>query len=359
MRIVLVTNAPTPYRNPIYEECHRISDASFHFVFCVARERNRQWSIPSLGAPSTVLAAGSVRNDGLNHSYFTWRILKIIRRLRPDAVITCGFSPVFLLAQIYCAFHRVPHVYMTDGTLDSERGLSAVHRILRKVVFGFSKAFIGASKGSFELFSSYGIKPDQMFRSSLCARPRVVPIRPFDQRETTLLLVGSLDSRKNPEFAVHVAIALKTRGFPVSVAFAGSGPLQENCSVLLIANEIPHRFYGHLEGDELANLYSDARILFLPSKLDAWGVVANEAFQAGTPVICSPHCGVAGDLVVDGFNGYVRNLSVDAWVDASVDLLESPARWREFSENSVVTEARFDPTSAARGIYEAARFAMK
>ena len=52
-------------------------------------------------------------------------------------------------------------------------------------------------------------------------------------------------------------------------------------------------------------------MLVLPSRWDGWGLVINEAFAAGVPVIASDRCGGA-DLIVQGANGYkFRSESVD------------------------------------------------
>ena len=54
-----------------------------------------------------------------------------------------------------------------------------------------------------------------------------------------------------------------------------------------------------------------ASALVLPSRWDGWGMVINEAFSAGIPVIASDRCGGA-DLISHGVNGYkFRSEDVD------------------------------------------------
>jgi hypothetical protein len=75
-------------------------------------------------------------------------------------------------------------------------------------------------------------------------------------------------------------------------------------------------------------------------------------------VLVSPHAGVAGELVVDGQNGYVRELNANAWADCAKSLLQNPAQWQEFSQRSLERVRRYNFESAAAGIVDACRCAL-
>jgi glycosyltransferase involved in cell wall biosynthesis len=66
-------------------------------------------------------------------------------------------------------------------------------------------------------------------------------------------------------------------------------------------------FLGHIDYEELPTIYSRARCLVLPSMVEQWGLVVNEAVAAGLPVLLSDRCGAAADLLVEGENGYSFN----------------------------------------------------
>ena len=50
-----------------------------------------------------------------------------------------------------------------------------------------------------------------------------------------------------------------------------------------------------------------ADCLVLPSRHDGWGAVVSESLMAGTPVICSDHCGAAGVVQASGVGGVFRS----------------------------------------------------
>jgi 1,2-diacylglycerol 3-alpha-glucosyltransferase len=61
---------------------------------------------------------------------------------------------------------------------------------------------------------------------------------------------------------------------------------------------------GFKQFDELPLYYAFAGCFILPSMLEPWGLVVNEAMASGLPVLVSHKCGCATDLVVSGRNGF-------------------------------------------------------
>ena len=100
-------------------------------------------------------------------------------------------------------------------------------------------------------------------------------------------------------------------------------------------------------------------MFLFPTKRDPWGVVANEALAAGVPVVVTPEAGAAGDLVVDGFNGYVIPPLVDDWASRSTQLLDDRDRYAAFSANAVQSVKAFNCERAAKGILDAIAFCQR
>ena len=62
------------------------------------------------------------------------------------------------------------------------------------------------------------------------------------------------------------------------------------------------RFIGFRNQSELPALYDLCDVFVLPSEHEPWGLVVNEAMNAGKPVIVSDRVGAGPDLVEDGVN---------------------------------------------------------
>jgi len=57
--------------------------------------------------------------------------------------------------------------------------------------------------------------------------------------------------------------------------------------------------------NKLRSIYKKSDILILPSHTEPWGLVINEALNAGNAIICSDKVGASGDLVIHKKNGFV------------------------------------------------------
>ena len=115
---------------------------------------------------------------------------------------------------------------------------------------------------------------------------------------------------------------------------------------------------GFVQPQEIASWYGRSRILLFPTRLDPWGVVANEALATGTPVITTPEAGVAGDLVIDAVNGYVIPPDPERWSGQATRLLRDGGLWRQVSDAASDSVKPFNFDIASQGIVKACEHAL-
>jgi glycosyltransferase involved in cell wall biosynthesis len=111
---------------------------------------------------------------------------------------------------------------------------------------------------------------------------------------------------------------------PWPLIVAGDGPLKHLFSGVPGIQDI-----GFVQTKQLPGVLAEAACLVLPSILEPWGVVIQEAVAAGLGVICTDECGAGDVFVQQDANGFiVPTGSVDALAGAmrtfseSEDLLE-------------------------------------
>jgi glycosyltransferase involved in cell wall biosynthesis len=232
---------------------------------------------------------------------------------------------------------------------------------VRRLVFARSAAFVWASMGGKKLFASYGIAAARCFRACLCvenarfANQDAEPAPAFD-----FIFCGRIEAVKNPSFAFDVALATAARLHrKVSILYVGNGSEQARLEERATwhSDTVEASFHGFATQQDLPLLYRSARIFLFPTTWDPWGVVANEACATGLPVLVSPHAGAAGELIVDGQNGFVCDLDVDAWAERAVLLLTQPATYAAFSGRSLALVKGFTFKNASDGIMDACRHA--
>ena len=361
-KIAYVANEPAPYRIPALNRIAAAPDISLHVIFCCEREPNRDWNLPPMDFAFTYLRERITTING-RYIHNNPDVLPMLNRLAPDVVVTGGFNPTHLYAFGYAMVRGAAHVAMTDGTFDSEKDLSAVHRFVRRRVYARSAAFISASNGGKKLFASYGVPESHCFQACLCVENGPYfsfgdeAERPFD-----FIFCGRIEPVKNPLYALDVARRVaRNLGRRVRILFVGTGSLE--AEVRKAAARAPDlleaTFHGFALQQELPALYSSARLFMFPTQWDPWGVVANEACAAGLPVLVSPHAGVAGELVVDNENGFICGLDPDLWAARATLLLSQPDLYRAFSRRSRALVRAFTPDAASAGIADACRFAAR
>ena len=358
--LVIITNIPAPYRNPVYQAIsEKLGFENFHVVFCAGKESNREWLLDQQGFSHTFLKFNVTEKNGkyIHNNCDVWNVLN---RFQPEVVITTGFNPTHLYAFAWACLNRKTHIPMTDGTLESEEQLSYIHRPIRRFVYWFSRAFIGASLGSKRLYGSYGVPSQHFFQSYLCANNAVFHPGDLASRPYDFMFCGRFSVEKNPLFAIDVArgVALAL-GRRVSLLFVGSGPMVDEANVYAsrCSAEVEVTFKGFVQPDELPEIYCSAKIFLFPTSWDPWGVVANEACAAGQVVIVSPHAGVVGELIVHNDNGYVLPLELPLWVKHATCLLSDSALLNQFSEHSLLRVQKFTFDAAAKGVIDTVSFA--
>jgi glycosyltransferase involved in cell wall biosynthesis len=119
-----------------------------------------------------------------------------------------------------------------------------------------------------------------------------------------ILYIGQLVRRKRVDLLMR-ALGMLPPG-SVELTVVGDGPertrLQTLATKLGVAQAT--NWLGALPHQDVRKVMIGTDLLVLPSRFDGWGAAVNEALMAGTPVICSDHCGAA-DLVRETWRGEV------------------------------------------------------
>jgi glycosyltransferase involved in cell wall biosynthesis len=359
-RIALVTNKPTPYRIPVFERLAQMPDVVLQVIFCSEREPNRLWDLPPMKFDHVFLRE-HFSTKGQRYIHNNVDVLSALRRFAPDVVITTGFNPTQLYAFAYAVMTRAAHVTFTDGTLASENSLGKLHRLVRRIVFSRTGAYVSASHGGQKLYESYRIPHERCFQSCLAIdNDRFAPVVGHAEKRFDFIFCGRIEAVKNPMFALNVAHETARRlGRKTSILFAGSGSEENNIkSIASLESELVDiEFRGFAAQGELPALYQSARVFLFPTLWDPWGVVVNEACAAGLPVIASPNAGTAHELVRDGENGFVCELDVGIWADKAALLLSDEREWQRQSSRSMALVGEYSYDKAAQGLLDACRAA--
>ena len=352
--IALITNSPAPYREKLHELIGERFKNTYTVIYCAEKEADREWKFNPGNYRKIFLS--KYNKSTVHNNLNVWEQLK---KINPDLVITNGFYPTMLYAFIWSMLNRKRHLLYTDGTLKSEKHLSIIHRLFRKIVFSQTKAFIGVSEGSRALFKSYNIDNSLFFRSYLCVDNSQFKRTTYVEKKYELMFCARFIDLKMPFFFIEIAKQVKENLGYCRVLILGSGVLKEEMFQKLEQYGIEYDYPGFVESKNLPEYYAKAKIFLFPTKNDTWGVVANEAMAAGLPVITCENAGVAHDLVIHDQTGYILPVETDIWAEKAVSILKDQDLYERLSENAFQHVQQYNFQNAANGFIKAIRSSVR
>lgn len=175
--------------------------------------------------------------------------------------------------------------------------------------------------------------------------------------DTEVLFVGRLIERKGVGFLLEAFQLQKSDSIRLTIV--GTGALEEK--VVEAARKDPRiRYEGFVAPECLPRYYHRSDILVLPTLYDLWGLVVNEAMNAGLPIIATDRAGAAGEIALDGVNGYIVPAG-DSWALAQAiqTLHEEPELRLSMGQasRSIISDWGID--KAVEGFEAAAKIALE
>ncbi|MEO0249004.1 MAG: glycosyltransferase, partial [candidate division WOR-3 bacterium] len=248
-----------------------------------------------------------------------------------------------------------------DTWLGRDGQLSAMQRAMRRLACRyFAQAFVGASMQTLNWYRHYngGVGTKPFFLSSLCADNehfKKIRNETMVDRSYDLMFSGRIVTLKNPVFFAEVAVEVRRRFGKCRVLVIGDGDPRLKSKMFRILEDggVDYHFPGFVKHLELPRYYCQSKLLLFPTSGDCWGVVINEALVSGVPVITTQMTAAAGELVLDGQNGYVLPLESGLWAEKAVTLLRDQDRWMAFSKSAEEMVESFTFEKAAQGIIDA------
>ena len=277
--------------------------------------------------------------SGYQHSFLqaSAQPRSIIRKLRSlvtwvrrqDVAVVHGYASAWMLSAIViCILTRRPYLLRGDSKPEGQRG----HRVrgllrdrLARLVVGHSAGALTIGDLNSQFYRRFGQHKLYWAPYSVDDRRFAAPqpitrgellrsyYLPLDQ--PLIVFVGKFQTIKRP---LDLAEAHKRMERSASVLYVGDGELREALEAATAGTNA--RITGFVNQREMPAFYQAADIIVLPSEVEQWGLVINEAMAAGVVPVVSANVGAASDLV-DGVGRIVPVGDVTALARALDDVL--------------------------------------
>jgi glycosyltransferase involved in cell wall biosynthesis len=350
--IVLITNIPTPYRVPLFNELDaalRNRGRKLHVIFGASTYARRKFTLDpaSFQFEHTFLDASVIQRGDNEKTTFLYKGLnKTLDRISPEKIIVSGFSPA--TAKIYLrnvtrllTFRRSTPFIIWNGSIeDSYRSEGLIKRLFRRSIACRASAAVAYGSRAKDYLVKLGVPTDRVFigintvdtsffsRATEKARQAQAMNTAVDSSSVQhLLSIGYLSPRKNTQQLIELMKLIYARNKNVVLDIVGDGSDREALEKLAQSYGLSGviRFHGYLQKEALPELMAKASLFLFQTDFDIWGLVLNEAMSAGLPVICSPNAGAATDLIREGETGYIMDFNQPEKVAERVLLLLSDA----------------------------------
>jgi glycosyltransferase involved in cell wall biosynthesis len=98
---------------------------------------------------------------------------------------------------------------------------------------------------------------------------------------------------------------------------------------------------GQLTQEALQAEFRNAHLLVLPSRSDAFGLVAIEAMATGLPVIISDSCGVADAIAGNSAGAVFPGSDIDAFISCIQELGKNSTEYARLQHNAIITAKQY------------------
>jgi glycosyltransferase involved in cell wall biosynthesis len=329
LKVRLAATHPIQYQAPWFRALAERREVELEVGFAWLPDRHAQgvgfgvpfeWDVPLLegyrwteleraGRHPDLERFGSLRIRGPGR-WLPWEV---------GALIVTGWHRLPLV-QLALAARRRGIPVLARGDSSSGRQRSLPRRLILRAWLRLFSAFlvVGASNRLF--YRELGIPESRLFacphfidnerfaagaERSPSGREEVRGRWGASSGDVVALFCGKLIPEKNVEElldAFHLAAASEPR---LRLVLVGDGPSRSSLEARAGALGPKVRWDGFRNQSELPELYAAADLFVLPSRSETWGLVVNEAFASGLPVIASDRVGCVPDLVIPGRTGEV------------------------------------------------------
>ena len=388
-RVAYIVTHPIQYQVPLLRYLSRaegidlqvffLSDFSLQKHFDPAFQHAFKWDVPLAEGYAWEILPRIFRGSATTLRPW-WPVARLRERLHEgdfDAVWVHGWAHVGLCQFIEDAVSVGLPVLLREESTAAPATPWVLRSRLRNAfylrwLFRRIAAFLCIGTRNHEFYQSYGISEDRLFsmpytvdnaffqaRSAQAAGQREVLRRALglEPKRPVILFAGKLVAAKAP----GELLAAFGRIYPqynVDAApyllYAGDGLLRGALEEQAKPFGDAVRFLGFCNQSHLPVLYDLCDVFVLPSRFEPWGLVVNEAMNAGRPVIVSDRVGAAADLVANGANGFIYPSGAVRILAARLsEVLDSPRLRIAMGEQSLKRISRWDFAADRRGLLQA------
>ncbi len=350
MKLLWLTNIPSPYRVDFFNELGKYCELTVLFEKKISDERDDSWKkFKTENFKAFFLSGKSVRTD----SAFCIGVIKYLKKNTYDHIIVSNFFDITgMMAIASMRMKKLPYIVESDGGFAGD-GKGVKERLKRWLLKG-AKAYFSTAKKHDEYYLTYGATENRLIRypfTSLWNSDILeTPVSETERKS----LKNKLNVSES-KMIVGVGQFIYRKGFDVLIEamayvppyvgcyIVGGMPTTEYTDLVEKLNLKNIHFVDFKSKSELAEYYVAADVFVHPTREDIWGLVINEAMAKGLPVITTDRCIAGLELIVSKELGKIIPAeNSKALADAITEILQGVCYERSDAVLRTIREYTFE-----------------
>lgn len=287
--LVFVTNMPSFYKVRLWNELNRHVRVYAIFVDSIEKDRNSDFVSVKPEFSYSVLSSSGVAGKSLE-------LLRILRRVNYKKLVVGGWESIPSMLSYFISPKRKNAVFCESSIYEIHR--SFLKDSIKKLILSRTSVALPSGQAQNDILNLFGYKGRVIYTGG-CGLLNYVSQPPYEPRKNArnYLYVGRLADVKNLKILVEVFNDLPD----LHLDIIGFGEQYNELKALAAPNVT---LLGAVNNVDLPSHYQSHDVFVLPSKVEPWGLVVEEALNNGLPVIVSDSVGCKDDLV-NSSNGLV------------------------------------------------------
>lgn len=312
MKVLYLSNIPSPYRVDYFNELGKFCDLTVLFEAENSTERDEEWKKYDFKHFQGIFLKGQHINTDTAFCPGVGRYLK--RGAYDFVILTLLASPTGLLAAHVMRKRKIPYFYEGDGGFAGKTtGLKAMWK--RYIISGADMCFspsaefdryctaYGAEPKKIRRYPFTSVKREELLTAPLTREQKQEHKREFGVAESCAIVsVGQFIHRKGFDLLLKCCGKLPE---DVGVYIVGGKPTDEYLALQKQYGLRRVHFMEFMPKERLMRFFRAMDLFALFTREDIWGLVINEAMANGLPVIGTDRCIAAMELIEQGKNGFI------------------------------------------------------
>lgn len=279
--VIHVTNQPSFYKVKQWNEIAKHKKVLLIFMREIEKDRNKDFVSEKPYFDHITLPQ--------NRFVSFWMLFWIILESHYSELILGGWYCLHLLLLPFIS-KKKKNSFLCESSIYEYRSSKFRDFIKRLFLHRISKVYVSGIAQK-KIFDYLGYDGMVVFTGG-CGLLNYIPQPPYSPRGKVrnFLYVGRLVEQKNLKLLINVFNSRPD----LNLQIIGFGEQEQELKTMAKPNIC---FLGAVDNSKLSSYYQSADVFVLPSKIEPWGLVVEEALNNGTPVIVSDKVGCHDDLV--------------------------------------------------------------